>query len=98
MLGGGRNLDFIGETTTEFNNTTLIVDRLKQMLEEMIIPGKSYHIESIWSGIMGMGEQKTPIVKQVAPNIFCAVRLGGMGVAIGSLVGIEAVELMMENR
>jgi glycine/D-amino acid oxidase-like deaminating enzyme len=98
LLGGGRNLDFIGETTTEFNNTTLIVDRLKQMLEEMIIPGKSYHIEAIWSGIMGMGEQKNPIVKQVAPNIFCAVRLGGMGVAIGSLVGIEAVELMMENR
>ena len=98
LLGGGRNLDFIGETTTEFNNTTLIVDRLKQMLEEMIIPGKSYHIESMWSGIMGMGDQKTPIVKQVAPNTFCAVRLGGMGVAIGSLVGIEAVELMMENR
>ena len=46
---------------------------------------------------MAFGENKSPIVKQAAPNIFCAVRLGGMGVAIGSLVGKEAVDLMIEN-
>jgi hypothetical protein len=46
---------------------------------------------------MAFGENKSPIVKQAAPNIYCAVRLGGMGVAIGSLVGSEAVELMLES-
>jgi len=97
LLGGGRNLDFEVETTTVFENTNLIMDRLKAMLSEMIIPGEKYTIEAEWSGIMAFGENKNPIVKQVEPNIYCAVRLGGMGVAIGSLVGKEAVELMLEN-
>lgn len=98
LLGGGRNLDFVGETTTEFKNTPLIVNRLKQMLDEIIIPGHDYQIEALWSGIMGMGESKIPVVKEVSPNIYCAVRLGGMGVAIGSLVGMEVVDLMMSNK
>jgi glycine/D-amino acid oxidase-like deaminating enzyme len=98
LLGGGRNLDFAGETTTEFKNTPLIVNRLKQMLDEIIIPGHDYQIEALWSGIMGMGESKIPVVKEVSPNIYCAVRLGGMGVAIGSLVGMEVVDLMMSNK
>jgi hypothetical protein len=94
LLGGGRNLDFEGERTTEFGNTPLIIEKLKSMLDEMIIPNQAYEIEHVWSGIMAFGENKNPIVKQVSNNIYCAVRLGGMGVAIGSLVGKEAVELM----
>ena len=97
LLGGGRNLDFEGERTIEFGNTPLIIEKLKQMLDEIIIPNEVYTIEHVWSGIMAFGENKNPIVKQVASNIFCAVRLGGMGVAIGSLVGKEAVELMNES-
>ena len=42
---------------------------------------------------MGVGKQKSPIVKQVSNSIFCGVRLGGMGVALGSLVGKELAEL-----
>ncbi len=97
LLGGGRNLDFEGERTSEFGNTPIIMNRLKQMLNEIILPNQKYSIDHVWSGIMAFGENKNPIVKQVEPNIFCAVRLGGMGVAIGSLVGKEAVELMLES-
>lgn len=97
LLGGGRNLDFEGERTTEFGNTPIIVDRLRQMLDEMIIPNETYTVDHVWSGIMAFGENKSPIVKQVSSHIYCAVRLGGMGVAIGSLVGKEAVDLMIEN-
>jgi hypothetical protein len=97
LLGGGRNLDFEGERTTEFGNTPLIIGRLKQMLDEMILPNQTYEIDHVWSGIMAFGEDKSPIVKQVSDNIFCAVRLGGMGVAIGSLVGKEAIDLMDAN-
>ena len=43
---------------------------------------------------MGVGNQKTPIVKQLSDNVFCGVRLGGMGVAIGSLVGKELAALL----
>ncbi len=96
LFGGGRNLDFEGETTTEFDNTPLIMGRLKKMLAEMIIPQEKYTIEHTWSGIMAFGADKSPIVKQLAPNIYCAVRLGGMGVAIGSLVGKEAADLILD--
>jgi hypothetical protein len=43
---------------------------------------------------MGVGNQKKPIVKQLSENVFCGVRLGGMGVAIGSLVGKELAALL----
>jgi len=97
LLGGGRNLDFKGERTNDFGNTPIIMNRLKQMLDEIILPNQKYRIDYTWSGIMAFGENKSPIVKQAAPNIFCAVRLGGMGVAIGSLVGKEASELIMNS-
>jgi len=48
----------------------------------------------IGSGIMGVGKQKTPIVKRVSNTIMCGVRLGGMGVALGSLVGKELAGLV----
>lgn len=97
LLGGGRNLDFEGETTTVLENTELITTRLKEMLKEMILPDKEFTIETTWSGIMAFGKSKTPIVRQVSPTVYCAVRLGGMGVAIGSLVGKEAAELILSD-
>ena len=94
LLGGGRNLDIEGETTTEFGQTELIQNRLEQLLKEVILPGKQFEIEHRWSGIMGLGPQKTPIVKQLSENVYCGVRLGGMGVAIGSIIGTELADLL----
>lgn len=93
LLGGGRNLDFEGETTTELQTTELITSALKDLLETVIIPGKSYGIEYHWSGIMGVGQTKTPIVELIDPKVGIGVRMGGMGVAIGSLVGKELADL-----
>ena len=36
---------------------------------------------------MGVGKEKKPIIDFVSKNVLAAVRMGGMGVAIGSLVG-----------
>lgn len=94
LLGGGRNLDFKAETTTELENTELIMNRLKSLLKEVILPNTQYEIDYEWSGIMGVGESKKPIIKKLKQNIFCGVRLGGMGVAIGSLVGNELAQLI----
>lgn len=98
LFGGGRNLDFKRENTTEFGETKLIQNQLEKMLKEIILPNIPFEIEQRWSGIMGIGfknfsGQKNPIVKQVSNNVFCGVRLGGMGVAIGSLVGKELADL-----
>ena len=94
LFGGGRNLDFEGEETTEFAQTKLIQDKLEALLKSTILPNSAFEIEHRWSGIMGVGSQKHPILKQTSNNVFCGVRLGGMGVAIGSLVGKELADLL----
>lgn len=98
LFGGGRNLDFDGESTEHFGLTLLIQNKLDDMLQNMILPGVPYEVDMRWSGIMGLGKTKKPIVAKVAPHLFCAVRMGGMGVAIGSLVGDEAAELILNER
>lgn len=94
LLGGGRNLDIKTEETTTLGETTLIQNKLESLLRETILPNTNFEIERRWSGIMGVGAQKKPIVKQLSSNTFCGVRLGGMGVAIGSLVGRELADLV----
>lgn len=94
LFGGGRNLDFKGENTTEFAQTKLIQQKLETLLKTTILPNTDFEIEHRWSGIMGVGSQKKAIVKPLSENVFCGVRLGGMGVAIGSLVGKELAALV----
>lgn len=89
LLGGGRNLDFETEETTEMQVTNIIQNKLEELLREVILPKTDFRIDHRWSGIMGVGARKNPIIKQVSNHVFCGVRLGGMGVAIGSQVGRE---------
>ena len=93
LLGGGRNLDFIGETTTELETTSQITEALTELLKNVILPNQQFSIEYNWSGIMGVGQTKAPIIEKIDERIAVGVRLGGMGVAIGSLVGKELSEL-----
>jgi len=97
LFGGGRNIDFDAEATWEFGHTEKVKQQLTTYLDEVILPGQNVEIDYWWSGIMGFGEDITPIVKQVEPNVFCAVRCNGMGVAMGSLVGEEVAELTLKN-
>ena len=93
LLGGGRNLDFITEKTTSLGLTELVQNRLEELLATTILPNTPFKIAQRWSGIMGVGTQKNPIVKEVTSNIYCGVRLGGMGVAIGSSIGEHLASL-----
>lgn len=93
LFGGGRNLDFETEQTASFGKTAIVQDELERLLNTVIFPNQKVEIDYRWSGIMGVGPQKTPIVKQVSNNVYCGVRLGGMGIALGSLVGKELAEL-----
>ncbi|MFV9551780.1 NAD(P)/FAD-dependent oxidoreductase [Algibacter sp. PT7-4] len=94
LFGGGRNLDFKGEETTVFNQTELIQNKLENLLKTTILPNTPFEIDYKWSGIMGVGNQKKAIVKPLSNRVYCGVRLGGMGVAIGSLVGKELADLI----
>ncbi|NHA07742.1 FAD-binding oxidoreductase [Mucilaginibacter sp. HC2] len=95
LFGGGRNLDYNAEKTWNFGHTDTVKEKLISYLHEVILPNQDVEVDYWWSGIMGFGEEITPIVKQIQPNIFCAVRCNGMGVAMGSLVGEEVAELTL---
>jgi glycine/D-amino acid oxidase-like deaminating enzyme len=94
LLGGARNKAFQDETSYELQTTDEIQQELERYLSECILPGKSYSIELRWSGIMGMGADKMPIVQELAPGIFCAVRMSGMGVALAPVIGEQVSKLM----
>ncbi|MCE2938572.1 MAG: FAD-binding oxidoreductase [Fimbriimonadaceae bacterium] len=95
LFGGARNLDFAGETTTEMVTTGLVQDRLERCLREIIIPGVDFRVQRRWSGIMGLGPTKSPIVQALSGTTVAAVRMGGMGVALGTLAGEEAATLSL---
>lgn len=95
LIGGARNADFKGEESDKFEANETVERELKRFLYEEIFD-KEVKIESKWSGIMGMGtsKEKTPIVKEVEPGVFMAARLGGMGVALSSMIAEDLVNLM----
>ncbi len=89
LFGGGRNLDFKGEETSTLGTSAIIQDSLERILKETILPNTPFEIDHRWSGVMGVGKQKKAIVKALDNDIYCGVRMGGMGVAIGSTIGRE---------
>jgi glycine/D-amino acid oxidase-like deaminating enzyme len=98
LLGGARNKAFAEEQTTVMETTETIQRELERYLSTVVLPrfaGK-YTIEHRWSGIMAMGSEKMPILKQALPNVFCAVRMSGMGVALAPVVGREITRMMMD--
>ena len=96
LLGGARNADFKNEKTYSLNTSDTIQKVLEQFMMERILPkgSKKPKIELRWSGTMGMGKIKKPIIEQLQPNVYCAVRMSGMGVAIAPIVAQKALKLM----
>ena len=97
LLGGGRHLYMQEESTDKMELTDEIQNFLEDFLHKHITNRHSAAIEMRWSGILGIGEEKKPIITQYSDNIFTAVRLGGMGVAIGILVGKEGADLLSKS-
>ncbi|MEX1188035.1 MAG: FAD-binding oxidoreductase [Bacteroidia bacterium] len=94
LFGGGRNLDKLTETTYERGTTELVQRKLEVLLREVILPDTAFEIERRWSGILGLGSNRQPIVMQYKPGLFIGVRMGGMGVAIGSSIGYDLSKLI----
>ncbi len=95
LLGGARNLAKAEEITDQFGTTPLIKNALLNILKTTILPNQNFEVEQWWSGILGVGNKKAPIVKMISKNVGVAVRMGGMGVAIGSLIGEEGADLIL---
>ncbi|MFN4079846.1 MAG: NAD(P)/FAD-dependent oxidoreductase [Saprospiraceae bacterium] len=97
LLGGGRNLDPEAERTAVFGANELIRSALVHLLNSVICPDRSASVAQWWSGILGLGPEKKPVVQKIGPHLAVAVRLSGMGVAIGTLVGENGVALLFEE-
>jgi len=97
IFGGGRNLALEEEATTDFGINSKIEEKLHHNLKEMILPYTDYEVEMIWSGIMAFGPTKAPVVQKTKDGIYLGVRLGGMGVALGSLVGDEVSGMILSE-
>lgn len=91
LLGGARNLNLQMESSSEFKFNEEIRNELTRFLKE-VIHAEAYP-EFWWTGILGIGPSKYPILQKVNENIYIGVRLGGMGVAIGSYLGRALVDL-----
>lgn len=97
ILGGGRHLAKEEETTDNLGNTGQIIHYLKDLAQTKILSGKSILIDKMWSGILGVGKDKMPIVKKVNDNVLVAIRMGGMGVAVGSYIGKVAASILLDD-
>ncbi|WP_017733418.1 NAD(P)/FAD-dependent oxidoreductase [Nafulsella turpanensis] len=94
IFGGGRNLDFERENTTELNLNQRIQEALEQQLREIILPDQPFTIAHRWSGIMAFGPDKQPVLRKIGERMVAGIRLGGMGVAIGSGMGAAVARLL----
>lgn len=97
LIGGARNLDPQTETTDLSGDNPRIQAFLLDFLKNVVLAGKNVEIEMQWTGILGVGEQKKPIISRLSPRVYAAVRMGGMGVAIGTLIGKESAEMMLQE-
>lgn len=96
LLGGARNKAFDEEATHVMHTSETIQQELERYLAEVVLPGfrDQYTIQHRWAGIMAFGKEKAPIVKQLAANLFCAVRMSGMGVALAPVVAQKITAMM----
>lgn len=97
LLGGGRNLDLAGESTTDDRVTAPIQQALEELLRGTILPGQKVRVVRRWSGIMGFRTHgKNPLVERRSERVLIAAGLSGMGVAIGVRVARHAARLAGE--
>lgn len=96
IFGGGRNLDFETEATTNFEYNYNILNDLQNKLQTIILPNTPFTIDMQWTGIMAFGKTKIPTLKQISKNIVIGVKLSGMGVAIGSNLGEQIANTLID--
>jgi glycine/D-amino acid oxidase-like deaminating enzyme len=94
LIGGGRNFYQKEETTSTIETTDNLRIFLENYINQFILPKQAFEIDMHWSGIMGMGSEKNPIVKRIDGHLLVAVRMGGMGVALGPVVSDELMALL----
>lgn len=97
LIGGARHLHQEREQTSEPGTTADIEAHLTDFLSMHIVPEWNRQFEYKWSGTLGIGISKEPIVEKHQQGLYLAVRMGGMGVAIGAEIGSRAASMLLEE-
>ncbi|HEY8027814.1 MAG TPA: FAD-dependent oxidoreductase [Burkholderiaceae bacterium] len=97
LLGGGRNLDFDTEQTSDMALSGKIQSALEALLHETILPGQTFEIEHRWAGIMGFTEQGMPQVRMASERVAIGFGCNGMGVALSADIAAETAKLLSEQ-
>ena len=92
LLGGARNIAKEEETTAQFGTNPKIRKYLIDFANNALKLPAGWEIEMEWSGIMGITQNKEPIIREIDKSLFVAAGLSGMGVAIGMQVAKELCE------
>ena len=85
LIGGGRHWNVDAEETER---------RLIEWMHSLWPRTQDVAITHRWTGTLGIGDTREPIVRQIDKHGVVAVRLGGMGVAIGMSIGRQAANLL----
>lgn len=97
LFGGGRNLAFEQETTTEISHNETIQTELEKLLKEVILPETPFEIEQKWSGIMGFTEDKQPIIRKLSERLVAGFACNGIGVSLSSTAADEIAALVLNS-
>ena len=88
LIGGGRHWNLPPEETEK---------KLQDWLHSLWPRTQQAGIAYRWVGFLGIGSTRQPVVRKIAPGAVAAVRMGGMGVAIGMQIGKHAAELLSSD-
>ncbi len=97
LFGGGRHTFGNQEMTDDLDISLTLRNHLLEKMNAWIPQPKPITAEMHWSGILGIGENKTPEISKIEQGLYIGVKLGGMGVAIGSEVGRKLAELVLKD-
>ena len=69
LIGGARHLAEEEETTTEFGTTDFIQSHIHDLLTKVILPNSKIEIDYSWSGIMGLGTDRSVLLKSINEQV-----------------------------
>jgi glycine/D-amino acid oxidase-like deaminating enzyme len=89
LIGGGRQWDC--------PNDDDVAERLTAWATKHVVGCDLFKVAHRWKGQLGIGRSRRPEVKTFKPGLHAGVRLGGMGVAIGTTVGRMLADLAIRT-
>jgi gamma-glutamylputrescine oxidase len=85
------------ENTEAFGFNEVITEALESFLFTHLLHPDQAMVEYRWTGIIGIGPQKLPLIERVSPNVFAGVRLSGMGIALASTIGDKLAAMVWQQ-